>query len=155
PMMAHTAPGCQYTASASKAACTIEKTWVSSSTRLLKLLTNESSTQYLAAGLRTPNGHNSAYQEAAQPFVYPRPAFPHRAILSHLAELGYITRQPSATDKRKVLIALSGAGLALLATGRQETDEWLHQALQHACTPEELASLSQALPVLTKLVEAD
>ncbi len=76
-------------------------------------------------------------------------------ILSHLAELGYITRQPSATDKRKVLIALSAAGQGLIPAVREETDEWLHQALQQSCTPGELASLNQALPLLTRLVDFD
>jgi DNA-binding MarR family transcriptional regulator len=76
-------------------------------------------------------------------------------ILSHLDELGYITRQPSATDKRKVLIALSAAGQAVLPAVRQEADEWLYQALHQSCTPDELASISQALPLLTKLVDFD
>jgi hypothetical protein len=38
---------------------------------------------------------------------------------------------------------------------REEADEWLHQALQQSCTPDELASLNQALPLLTRLVEFD
>jgi DNA-binding MarR family transcriptional regulator len=76
-------------------------------------------------------------------------------ILTHLDELGYITRQPSAIDKRKVLIALSAAGQAVLPAVRQEADEWLYQALQQSCTPEELASLSHTLPLLAKLVDFD
>ncbi|MBH8557760.1 MarR family winged helix-turn-helix transcriptional regulator [Hymenobacter negativus] len=76
-------------------------------------------------------------------------------ILSHLAELGYITRQPSATDKRKVLISLSAAGEALIPAMQQETNEWLHQALQKTCSAQELASLREALPALTKLVDFD
>jgi DNA-binding MarR family transcriptional regulator len=74
-------------------------------------------------------------------------------ILSYLAELGYITRQPSPTDKRKVLIALSVTGQALIPAVREEADEWLHQALQQSCTPDELASLNRALPLLTRLVD--
>ena len=74
-------------------------------------------------------------------------------ILSHLSERGYITRQPAATDKRKVLIAISAAGRALLQTARQERDEWLHEALQATCSAAEVASLQQALPILKKLVD--
>lgn len=74
-------------------------------------------------------------------------------ILSHLAGLGYITRQPSATDKRKVLIGLSAAGQALLPAVRQEADDWLQNALQASCSAAELAALRQALPVLTKMVD--
>lgn len=75
--------------------------------------------------------------------------------LSHLTELGYITRQPSATDKRKVFIALSAAGRAILPAVRHELDEWLHQALEATCSAEEQASLHQAVLLLTKLVDFD
>jgi len=74
-------------------------------------------------------------------------------ILSHLSELGYITRESSATDKRKVLIALSAAGQVFVSNVQQETDAWLQQALQTACSAEELANLRQALTTLTKLVD--
>jgi DNA-binding MarR family transcriptional regulator len=74
-------------------------------------------------------------------------------ILRHLSELGYITRQSSAADKRKVLISLSAAGQALIPAVRQETDEWLHQALQKTCSAAELECLHQALPVLAKVVD--
>lgn len=74
-------------------------------------------------------------------------------ILNHLSELGYITRQLSATDRRKVFISLSEAGQAVIPTVRQETDEWLHQALQATCTAEELATLHLALPILAKMVD--
>jgi len=74
-------------------------------------------------------------------------------ILKHLTELGYITRQPSETDKRKVGVALSSEGRALLQNVRLEVDEWLLKALQEACSAEEVASLRQVVPVLTKLVD--
>jgi DNA-binding MarR family transcriptional regulator len=74
-------------------------------------------------------------------------------VLKHLAELGYITRQPSEIDKRKVGVALTEQGRAFLQNVRLEVDEWLHVALQEACSPEELASLHQAMPILTKLVD--
>lgn len=74
-------------------------------------------------------------------------------ILSHLDELGYITRQPQATDKRKVRIGLTAAGQAILPTVRQELNDWLHRALQATCSAQELASLDQAVLVLGKLVD--
>ena len=76
-------------------------------------------------------------------------------ILRHLLELGYITRQPQATDKRKVLISLSAPGLELLRTVRHERDEWLQLALRDVCSAEELVQLQQALPLLARLVEAN
>jgi DNA-binding MarR family transcriptional regulator len=74
-------------------------------------------------------------------------------ILNHLVELGYITRQPAPTDKRKVLIALSEAGQATLANMQQELNDWLDQALQHTCSATELDTLHQSLQVLGRLVE--
>ena len=74
-------------------------------------------------------------------------------ILSHLDELGYITRQPQATDRRKVRIGLTAAGQATLLHTRQEFDDWLHRALQTSCTPQELACLEEAVLVLTKVVD--
>ncbi|MGI4832019.1 MAG: MarR family winged helix-turn-helix transcriptional regulator [Janthinobacterium lividum] len=76
-------------------------------------------------------------------------------ILRHLAARGYLTRQPSPTDRRKVLVTLAPAGQALLQAARQERDEWLQQALQQACSATELACLQQALPILSKLVDFD
>ena len=75
-------------------------------------------------------------------------------ILRHLLDLGYVTRQPDPTDKRKVRIALAAAGQEFLQTVRHASEEWLHQALRQNCSPAELALLRQALPVLTKLVDA-
>ena len=76
-------------------------------------------------------------------------------ILRHLAERGYIERQSSPTDGRKVHIVLSDAGRQLLQTARQERDEWLHAVLTEQCSAAELAALQQALPVLIKLVASE
>ncbi|MDJ1481847.1 MarR family transcriptional regulator [Cytophagaceae bacterium YF14B1] len=74
-------------------------------------------------------------------------------ILNHLSDLGYITRTPSETDKRKITITLSEGGLALLNASRNERDEWLSHALHATCTSEELEILRQALAPLKKLLE--
>ncbi|RZK61868.1 MAG: MarR family transcriptional regulator [Hymenobacter sp.] len=76
-------------------------------------------------------------------------------ILSRLAARGYLTRQPSPTDRRKVHVAIADAGRALLQTARQERDEWLHEALAAHCSAQELATLRQALPVLQKIVDSE
>jgi len=74
-------------------------------------------------------------------------------ILNHLAELGYITRQPSTTDKRKVLIGLSEAGLASVAATKQGLNDWLDQALRQTCSAAELRTLHQSVGVLARLVD--
>jgi DNA-binding MarR family transcriptional regulator len=74
-------------------------------------------------------------------------------VLNHLLELGYITRTPSETDKRKVNISLSKEGETTLLQLRQERNEWLANAISEACTPEEQLLLKQIIAPLTKLVE--
>ena len=76
-------------------------------------------------------------------------------ILNRLFALGYITRKPSETDKRKVIISLSEAGQAILHAVRNEVDEWLSKAIQTTCSAEDKAILRQALGPLNKLVEVD
>jgi DNA-binding MarR family transcriptional regulator len=74
-------------------------------------------------------------------------------VLNHLHELELITRTPSETDKRKVIIRLSPQGQELLYQVRNEREEWLNKALKEICTPDEQALLQQALVPLSKLVD--
>lgn len=74
-------------------------------------------------------------------------------ILNHLAEKGYIRREPAETDRRKIRVSLSEAGQTLLRTTRHERDEWLSRALRETCTPAERQLLEQVLTPLNKLVE--
>ncbi|MCD8741330.1 MarR family transcriptional regulator [Mucilaginibacter roseus] len=74
-------------------------------------------------------------------------------ILNHLLELGYINREPSKTDKRKVIISLSDAGREVLYRVRNEREEWLYTAISDLCTTEDRASLNNALSLLKKIIE--
>jgi DNA-binding MarR family transcriptional regulator len=74
-------------------------------------------------------------------------------VLNHLSELGYITRIPSETDKRKVNISLSKSGETTLLQFRHERNEWLAKAITEICTPEEQMILKKAIGPLTKLVD--
>jgi DNA-binding MarR family transcriptional regulator len=76
-------------------------------------------------------------------------------ILSHLLELGYITRKVSKTDKRKAIISLSKTGAYILNKVRNERDEWLANSLQQTCSVKELDMLRRTIPVLTRLVDLD
>lgn len=73
-------------------------------------------------------------------------------IVSHLLELGYISRTASVTDKRKVIIALTTEGERTIMRVRTEREEWLAKAINESCTDEEAALLKQAIGPLTKLV---
>jgi DNA-binding MarR family transcriptional regulator len=74
-------------------------------------------------------------------------------VLNHLYELGYITRTPSKTDKRKVIISLSGKGEEILELFRHERDEWIIKAIAETCSPEEQTMLKQIIVPLTKIVD--
>ncbi len=76
-------------------------------------------------------------------------------ILGHLLELGYIVRQPLETDRRSVGISLSEAGKAFLDTTRHERDEWLADAIQQTCSPDDQAILRRALGPLNRLLDVD
>lgn len=74
-------------------------------------------------------------------------------ILSHLLELGYITRTASTTDKRKVLIALTTEGEKTLQQVRNERDQWLAKAIDQTCNDAEKETIKQAIGILTRVVE--
>jgi DNA-binding MarR family transcriptional regulator len=74
-------------------------------------------------------------------------------ILAHLFELGYVNRTASETDRRKVIITLTPEGEKILMQVRHERDEWLTNAIEQTCTPEEKELLKQVITPLTKLVD--
>lgn len=73
-------------------------------------------------------------------------------ILSHLLSLDYISRKISETDKRKVLISITGKGEKTIKQVRHERDEWLARAINENCTDAEELLLKQAMVILTKVV---
>jgi DNA-binding MarR family transcriptional regulator len=74
-------------------------------------------------------------------------------VLNHLLGLGYISRKASETDKRKVIISLTGLGEYTILQVRAERDEWLSKAISLTCSEEEVLALKQAIGPLTKLVD--
>lgn len=74
-------------------------------------------------------------------------------ILNHLLELGYITRTPSDTDKRKVLISLTESGVKTLLQVRSERNEWLAKAISDSCDEDEIDLLKNVIGPLTRLVD--
>ena len=74
-------------------------------------------------------------------------------IVNHLLLLGYITRTASETDKRKVWISLTTLGEKILLQVRNERDEWLNNAIDQTCTPEEQELLKQVIGPLMKIID--
>ena len=71
-------------------------------------------------------------------------------LAASLEELGLITRTPHASDGRRVLLAVSASGVALLREDRRRREAWLAQQLA-GLEPEERAVLKHATTVLDRL----
>jgi len=74
-------------------------------------------------------------------------------VISHLDELNYIHRNPSEEDKRKVLLSLTAAGREYVEQLRRDKQEWLAGALRERTTPQEKATLAEALKIIDKLID--
>ena len=66
-----------------------------------------------------------------------------------------IGRRPDETDRRRQLIELTEAGIALLEADRAERDAWLHTTMRDNLTPLEFDLLMLVAPVLRKLAYTD
>ena len=74
-------------------------------------------------------------------------------ILSGFLDEGFILRNSSEIDKRKVIISLTEKGKALILQVLSERDEWLNEALRKICNEEEREIIKRALGPLTKLID--
>ena len=74
-------------------------------------------------------------------------------IINHLFEIGFIHKNSSAEDKRKVLLSLSPAGKVSVEQRRHNKEEWLAKALYEKASPEEREVVMEALKILEKLMD--
>jgi DNA-binding MarR family transcriptional regulator len=74
-------------------------------------------------------------------------------ILNHLLERGLIERTASETDKRKVIISLTGVGRQMIQQVTSEKNQWLSEAIRQSCTDEEQEILRKAIGPLSKIVD--
>lgn len=72
-------------------------------------------------------------------------------VIAVLEEAGLVRRDPHPADKRQVIIAITDAGAALLASSRRIGDEWLGSQLAKLSDTER-EQLRQLAPILAKLV---
>lgn len=73
-------------------------------------------------------------------------------IVNCLEESGYVTRTPDDEDRRKVNVALSESGHAVLAETARLRDAWLEEALLEL-SPGERTNLAQAADLLARIAE--
>ena len=70
-----------------------------------------------------------------------------------LVEAGYIEREQSTDDRRKVLLHLTSAGVELVLEIRRRRTQWLYQRLT-LLDPTERENLAQAASVLRELADS-
>jgi DNA-binding MarR family transcriptional regulator len=74
--------------------------------------------------------------------------------VTHLEELGYLTRRAHESDGRVVVVTLTEQGRATVLADRTRRDEWLARQLREL-TREEREVLRAAAPIIQRLSERD
>jgi DNA-binding MarR family transcriptional regulator len=75
------------------------------------------------------------------------------ATLKSLDEAGLIERQPDPDDGRRRIITLSAEGRNRIARDRRERRSWLAEEMDRRFSPEQLATINEALSLLGELAE--
>jgi DNA-binding MarR family transcriptional regulator len=74
-------------------------------------------------------------------------------IVTELAEGGQLTRRGDARDRRRVLLEITPAGLALLSAEMRPRDSWLETVMSERLSQEERDVLSVAARLMNRLAE--
>ena len=74
-------------------------------------------------------------------------------VIAVLEERSLVVRSPHPTDRRQVILTVTGEGRAVVQRVRRRKDAWLAQRLAELTT-EERATLRAAVPILEKLSQS-
>jgi DNA-binding MarR family transcriptional regulator len=74
-------------------------------------------------------------------------------VIAVLEERGLVRREPHATDRRQVILTVTGDGRTLVQLVRRRREAWLAQRLQEL-TPDERQILRAAAPILEKISQS-
>jgi DNA-binding MarR family transcriptional regulator len=74
-------------------------------------------------------------------------------VIAVLEERGLVKREPHATDRRQVVLTVTGDGRDVVQRVRRRREAWLAQRLQEL-TPDERQILRAAAPILEKLSQS-
>ena len=74
-------------------------------------------------------------------------------VITALEELGLIVRAPHASDRRQVVLTVTEHGREVVLQSRRLREAWLAKRLREL-TPQELAALRAAAPVLERLSQS-
>lgn len=74
-------------------------------------------------------------------------------VIAVLEERGLVKREPHATDRRQVVLTVTGDGRDVVQRVRRRREAWLAQRLQEL-TPDERQILLAAAPILEKISQS-
>jgi DNA-binding MarR family transcriptional regulator len=74
-------------------------------------------------------------------------------LLSQLHRKGLVTRSPSPSDGRSIVVAISPRGAEVMNAERRERARRLQEAMNRALSPQELEQIIRAIPLLERLTE--
>ncbi|HEX3514818.1 MAG TPA: MarR family transcriptional regulator [Trebonia sp.] len=74
-------------------------------------------------------------------------------VIAVLEERGLVNREPHATDRRQVVLTVTGDGRDVVQRVRRRREAWLAQRLQEL-TPDERQILRAAAPILEKISQS-
>lgn len=92
------------------------------------------------------HGELAALERVAPPTI--------TAVVTKMEALGLVTREQAPDDRRVTRILPTAAGIAELESVRSRREEWLELQIRSLST-DELARLTAAADVLTKLTQSD
>ena len=74
-------------------------------------------------------------------------------IIHKLSDLDYVRKTASKEDRRKVIITITAKGKKYIEQKRTKGNEWLARAITEKTTETEKRILTNAIKVLTKLID--
>ncbi|MFT3932453.1 MAG: helix-turn-helix domain-containing protein [Chitinophagaceae bacterium] len=74
-------------------------------------------------------------------------------VLNRLQKLGYITRKPSTTDKRKMLVLLSKNVVQEIEQRRKKKEDWLASLIASKYTKQQKQLIAEAITLLAQINE--
>jgi DNA-binding MarR family transcriptional regulator len=112
---------------------------------------HELSWSQLAAMCRLESGPMTIAQLARVEAVKPQSM---GATIRTLENTGFVRRNPHVTDKRQVMFSLTRLGRRVRADAGRAKRDWLAASMTEKLTPAERRTVSQALALLQRLVQA-
>ena len=76
------------------------------------------------------------------------------AALRELEQAGYVARERTAADGRRIAVVLTGHGADAVAAHRALRADGLREAIERALSPDEQARLAAVIPLIGRVSEA-